>query len=177
LNRKTMLPLLAVTGVLALSAGAATASANSAAPITVQSLVSRIQNGLKCLSSWHSLYEADGTTQFKSVIGCVLYAAEGGQFGTPPPAIPAPTITSAALESSCEVAITGTGLAGATSVTFGSRAPITSFDTDTATEIDVPGDPLVAGVTVTVTTPGGSASTVIGSSCGGVGGGTPPLSS
>src|SRR5277367_596955 len=163
-----MLPLLAVAGVLALSVGAASASANSAAPITVQSVVSRIQNGLKCLSSWHSLYQADGTTQFKSVIGCVLYAAEGGQFGTAPPAIPAPTITSASLESSCEVVITGTGLAGATSVAIGSDAAITSFDTDTATEIDVPGDPTVAGATVTVTTPGGSASTVIsGSGCGG----------
>jgi hypothetical protein len=161
-----MLPLLAIAGVLALGAGAATASAKSSAQITTQDVISRVQNGLKCLSSWHSLYQADGTTQFKSVVGCVLYAAEGGQFGTPAPVTPVPTITSAVQRTvDCEVIVTGTGLAGA-SVTWNGFSNM-SLDSDSATEIDFQVGTQAAGTTVSLTTAGGSASAVIvGSGCG-----------
>ncbi|MFA5213044.1 MAG: kelch repeat-containing protein, partial [Methanoregula sp.] len=79
--------------------------------------------------------------------------------------LPAPTITvispdSGPLAAGTLVNITGTNLAGATSVTFGSAAA--TINTNTATTINMTAPAASAGagpVTVTVTTPGGTATT------------------
>jgi hypothetical protein len=171
---KTMLPIMAAVAVLALTAGAGVASANGGQPISKQDVASRIHNGLECLTEWKTLLKADGTSQFTSVLDCVLYAAGGGQFGTPPPAVVAPVVTGVSNDgsNSCSLVITGTGLGGATSVTVAGNAVAITSDSDT--EITTSGVSTGGGDAVVVTTPGGQASGVTtycypGSAGGGAG--------
>jgi len=175
LNLKTMLAPLAVGMMLALTADVGVAGANGGAPISAQGLVSRIHNSLECLTQWRTLYEANGTTTFKNVLDCVVYAAEGGQFGTPPPA--GPVITSVVASGSCIATITGTGFTGTTEVvdsafpgpaTFSVNADGTQIIAEPA--FPYTGDSIDLGTTFTVTTAEGTASGANTVQCGQPGG-------
>jgi hypothetical protein len=169
LQLKTILALLGMVAMLALTTGVGVAGANGSAPITVQGLLSRVHNSLECITQWRTLYEANGTTTFKNVVDCVLYAAEGGQFGTPPPppqAGPVITsvVTSLGANDGCFIVITGTGFTGTTGVTdsaLPAQPPSFTVNAD-GTQIDaVPqdvGTGFSVGDTFTVTTPAGTAS-------------------
>jgi hypothetical protein len=75
----------------------------------------------------------------------------------PAPAVSAISPSSGSTQGGTTVAISGTNLAGATSVTFGGVAA--KIAADSATQITVTSPPGTSGtVTVTVTTPGGTAS-------------------
>jgi hypothetical protein len=74
---------------------------------------------------------------------------------TPPPAVTAVSPASGSIAGGTTVTITGTGLAGATSVSFGGAAA--KIITDSATQITVTSPPGNNGtVDITVTTPGGT---------------------
>ncbi len=78
--------------------------------------------------------------------------------------VPVPAITSLAPGSGPEsggtiVVITGTGFTGATVVTFGST-PATSYTVDSPTQISALSPVGVGAVTISVTTPGGSTTSV-----------------
>jgi Protein kinase domain/Bacterial Ig-like domain (group 3)/IPT/TIG domain len=89
-----------------------------------------------------------------------LTAADHYTFGAPRPAVTGVAPDGGSTAGGTTVSITGTGLAGATAVTFGGRAgKITS---DSNTQITVTSPPGTGAVTVTVTTPAGTSAAAAG---------------
>jgi Protein kinase domain/IPT/TIG domain len=88
-----------------------------------------------------------------------LTAADQYTFGAPPPAVTGVSPDSGGTAGGTTVSITGTGLAGATGVTFGGvPGRITS---DSNTQITVTSPPGTGTVNVTVTTPAGTSQTAV----------------
>jgi hypothetical protein len=141
--------LVLAVSVAAPVAGAHGGGSTASPPALVQTVISRAHNVLECLSQWQTLYKADGTS-FPNVVDCVVYAAEGGQFGSPPPP---PTITSAIQSCDNTVEIDGSGFTGATQVLENGTAETFTVVSDTEITFSTG----VSGP-VTVTTPNGTAS-------------------
>jgi len=100
-----------------------------------------------------------GTAGTVSVTVTTPGGSSSGKFTyvIPAPAVSAISPSSGSTQGGTTVAISGTNLAGATSVTFGGVAA--KIAADSATQITVTSPPGTSGtVTVTVTTPGGTAS-------------------
>jgi hypothetical protein len=167
---------LALASVLALAvsvaapvAGAHGGGSPASPPALLQTVLSRAHNALECLSQWQTLYKADGTS-FPNVVDCVVYAAEGGQFGSPPPPPPpaGPTITSVTWTGCYTYEVDGSGFTGATQVVGGGA--LDDFTVVSDAEITASTPPGVGnfgvGGTVTVSTPAGSASAAVTGSTG-----------
>jgi hypothetical protein len=163
--RKQFLALASMLA-LAVSIAAPVAGAHGGGSTTspqalLQTVISRAHNALECLSQWQMLYKADGTS-FPNVVDCVVYAAEGGQFGSPPPPPPppGPTITSATWTGCGSYELDGSGFTGATQVvgSSGSGNFVAGFTVVSDSEITGTTNFFSPGSPVTVTTPDGTAS-------------------
>ncbi|GAB6285430.1 MAG: hypothetical protein STSR0009_16310 [Methanoregula sp.] len=135
--------------------GTAIKTGISSLPASVATTVDGVDLAGKTAGTYYLIVNESGTTTLLGASSSAVYTVTA-------PA-PAPTITvispdSGPLAAGTLVNITGTNLAGATSVTFGSNAATGITKTDTTINMTAPGGS-VGAVTVTVTTPGGTATT------------------